>query len=373
MSQAANPKHTIHGEPAYRLSSDLVELFITARGGQIAPVRFTLPEGAFAQPYSLAPWLPDAHPEQPPILQILRGDFFCFPFGVTEGIPLPHGETANQKWTLVAESEEAIQMEMQLANPAGTVTKSVQLRPGHRVLYQEHVLTGITGRFNYGHHAILQFPEGVTCPVRTSAFKLGQVYPGVFAQESEGERTALKAGARFEHLDSVELADGGPTSLASYPARDGFEDLVMISAADSVTLGWTAVSFPGYVWISLRSTRQFPSTLFWMSNGGRPQAPWSGQHRRRMGVEDVCSHFHDGADESARDLLTQAGIPTAHDFQPEQSTTLRHAQLVVPTHGSPAVQAITPQTDQDQIEIRFEDGSKLTTPLDWRWLMEVPQ
>src|SRR5207249_1604720 len=61
-------------------------------------------------PLSVAPWATEKLDKStPPIIRILRGDFFCMPFGGNktpyrgrgriERHPI-HGETANANWTL---------------------------------------------------------------------------------------------------------------------------------------------------------------------------------------------------------------------------------------------------------------------------------
>ena len=74
-------------------------------------------------------------------------------------------------------------------------------------------------------------------------------------------------------------------------------------------LAWTAVTLDGYAWIALKNPKQFPSTLFWISNGGRHYEPWNGRHKRRIGIEDACSYFHEGVESSRSKSLPQ-NIPT---------------------------------------------------------------
>jgi hypothetical protein len=55
------------------------------------------------------------NPGIPAILQVLRGDFFCLPFGGNtrsfrgENHP-PHGETANARWTCVASAPDRLHL-----------------------------------------------------------------------------------------------------------------------------------------------------------------------------------------------------------------------------------------------------------------------
>jgi hypothetical protein len=354
-----------------RIQCDCVEADVVVDVGHIAPVRFQLEAGAVAAPYSLPPWTPESCGVDIPAVQWLRGDFFGFPFGVSEGIEHVHGSAANGPWQLVDVAENALNLALNLPELGGRIEKRIELRDGHRVLYNQHTISGVTGRYNYGHHPVLQIPEGVTVEMRTSAFKFGSVYPGAFGDPAAGETCVLKPGAEFDSLEQVPLTVGGALSLAQYPSATRHEDLVMLSAAEDVTLGWTAVSYPGYVWISIRSTVQFPSTLFWLSNGGRAQAPWNGQHDRRIGIEDVCSYFHEGAHISSTEPLAARGIQSSQVFKADQPTVLRHAQMVVPTDGQQAVAAIEPIPGQGAVCIRFEDGSQTNESLDWQWLKET--
>jgi len=81
-----------------------------------------------------------------------------------------------------------------------------------------------------------------------------------------------------------------------YPARRGFDDLVMLSADPDLPFAWNAVTFPAqrYVWFSLRDPRVLRHTIFWISNGGRHYAPWNGRHTGVLGLEDITSYFHMG-------------------------------------------------------------------------------
>ena len=354
-----------------QLQSDLVQADVVTEVGHVAPVRFQLEEvGAVAQPYSLPPWTPEACSANIPAIQWLRGEFFGFPFGVTEGVEHVHGPAANGPWEITGRSADWLQLEVELPNSAGRIEKEVALRSGHRALYLQHTVRGVEGDFNYGHHPVLHIPTGETAQLRTSVFKFASVYPGVFGKPEDGETCLLQSGATFDSLEAVPLAAGGSISLAEYPTPHRHEDLVMLSAADDVRLGWTAISYPSYVWIAVRSTAAFPSTLFWISNAGRTQPPWNGQHERRIGVEDVCSYFHEGAHISRNDLLADRGISTSKHFRAGQPTVLRHIQCVCPTAGTKAVSAIEPVDGRQAIAVSFEDGTVADIDLDWQWLVE---
>jgi hypothetical protein len=358
----------VHGEPSYRLGNGDVELFVTPRGGHLGPVRFRLGK-RWAQPYALAPWQPTDLSDGPPIIRVLRGDFFCLPFGSSANIRDVHGETANGTWERLENGPGRLVMEMDVKNPQCKVRKTLGIRRGQRAVYQEHRIEGLQGHFNFGHHAILQFPEkGGPYFVNTSPFRFGQVKPEAFSDPLNREYGALKTGARFQSLAKVPLAAGGVTSLQEYPARRGFEDLIQVSSVAG-DLAWTAATLDGYVWISLKDPRVLPSTLFWLSNGGRHAPPWNGRHLGRLGLEEVCGHFSDGLEVSRRNLLRKHGVPTALSFRTRTPRSVRAIHLVHPVpEGFGRVRRILPAKSGDAVRIWGSRSQALDAPVDWNFL-----
>ena len=73
--------YTVHGQPSWSLKSAQVEVHLTKLGGHLGPVIFHLGDKPVA-PFSIAPWAEEKlAPGTPALLQALRGDFFCAPFG----------------------------------------------------------------------------------------------------------------------------------------------------------------------------------------------------------------------------------------------------------------------------------------------------
>jgi hypothetical protein len=351
-----------------KLSTDQVELYLTHTGGHLAPVNFHLPDRTVS-PYAMNPWVDEPiADDMPNLIKVLRGDFFCLPFGVSDQLPHPHGATANNEWTLLSSEKNKLVLEIEPDDIGGKVTKEVSLRDGQYAIYQKHTITGIEGSYNYGHHPIIEFPEqGGPFAIHTSPFIHGQVYPGAFEDPANGGHSSLKEGAIFTSLDQVPMADGSTTSLAQYPAREGFEDLVLFSAAEQ-DLAWTAVTLDGYAWISLKNPKQFPSTLFWISNGGRHYQPWNGRHKNRIGIEDVCSYFHEGLDSSRSNKLPH-GIATTADFSKDKPTELCHIQMVHPLPGGfCAVEHIRYDSAKKGIWLSDAQGQEIFAPVDCSFL-----
>src|SRR5690606_20883803 len=158
----------------------------------------------------------------------------------------------------------------------GRVTKEVELVDGHAALYQRHTIAVMTGPMSFGHHAMLRFPdrEGSGL-VATSPFVWGQTSPVPVEDPAQRGYSLLVPGARFASLDAVPTVTGETADLSRYPARRGFEDLVLLASDPALPLAWTAVTLPeeGYVWFTLKDPRVLRQTVLWISNGGRHYPP----------------------------------------------------------------------------------------------------
>ncbi len=347
-------------QPSYSISVRQVLAAVTCTGGHLAPVTFFLGRRAI-RPFSVAPWWNEAPLRHTPdILRVLRGDFFCMPFGGNsktfrgEQHPL-HGETANNRWQLAGFSSrrDAVTLRLKLRSRvrSGVVEKRITLVPGHTVVYQEHVISGMSGPMNFGHHAMLKFPDRPGAGrLSTSALIHRQTFIEPVEDPALRGYSLLKPAAVFEDLAAVPTITGETADLSRYPARRGFEDIVLLAADPSLTFAWTAVAFPeeGYVWFSLRNPRVLASTLLWMSNGGRHYPPWNGRHVNVMGVEDITGFFHCGLAESAKpNELSRRGVKTHHVLKSQEPFAVRYIM---------GVAAIPRRFDRVR-EIALEKGS----------------
>ncbi len=310
------------GERSWRVGSGTTEAFVTETGAHAGPVFYNLGSRA-VRPYNLAPWFGERL-DVPPLLRVLRGDFFAMPFGESaepfEGRVFPaHGQTANEKWTLLRSDGGSVTVGMQLTNPPAKVERTVRTLPGQAALYQKQVISGLSGPMSYGMHAMLRFrSRGL---ISTSPIVYGQVCPVPFEVPAKGGYQFLKQGAEFESLSAAPTTQGGTADLTEYPAREGYEDLVQVVNRPGEELAWSAVVFPEerYAWVQLKDPRALTTTVFWMSNGGRHYSPWNGRHRGVLGVEEVTSYSHLGLPASAADNpIVRLGVPTVRQFTPEE-------------------------------------------------------
>ncbi len=367
------PLAKVAGQPSWKFANDRVSACVTRTGGQLAPVTFKLGKRS-VQPFSIAPWAEEKSTLKPPMIpmmQALRGDFFCVPFGVNpEEKYLVHGETANRDWTLdgVTRAGDATTLaaSMKMLERRGRVEKRLTLRAGHTAVYCEHVLSGFSGPMSFGTHPMVKFPDQPGAGyISTSRFKRGHVVTSWEQPEAQGY-SVLKTGASFSSLKRVPAKAGGNLDASRFPARRGHEELIELSCDDKLPFAWSAVSLPteGYVFFTLKDPRVLRQTIFWLSNGGRYYAPWHGRHVNIVGVEDVTSYFHLGLAQSAkRNLISRAGSPTTLTLSPKKPLRVAHilALAAIPRDFD-EVKSIVPHAGG--VKLTARSGRSVVTPLD---------
>lgn len=371
------PLKKVLGEPSWTIRAKGVEASITRAGGHIAPVTFTIGRKKVA-PMHVAPWHGETLDKATPaILRVLRGDFFCMPFGGNatpfgrEKHPV-HGEVANSDWSVSSyeesKNETALRLQLNTRVRKASVEKLIRLVPGHNAVYQRHTIRGASGPMNLGHHAMLRFPDegGV---VSTAPFVFGQIFPEPVERPENRGYSILKPGATFDSLESVPMITGETADLSRYPARRGYEDLVMMVTDPNLDFGWTAVVFPsqGYAWFALKDVSVLRNTIFWISNGGRHYAPWNGRHVNVMGLEEVTSYFHPGLAESVQsNPLSERGFATTLELDPKKPTTVNYIFGVVAV--PPEVRKIETIERSERGIMLHGNGLRAEVPLDVEFL-----
>ena len=288
-----------------------------------------------------------------------------------------HGETANAKWHLEAEEHgggrHSLHLSLKTKVRPGRVDKVISLADGEDAVYSRHTISGMSGPMSLGHHAMLKFPEAEgSGAISTSRFVYGQVLPAVFERPELGGYPALKMGAEFQSLQAVPTSDGGLADLSRYPARRGFEDLVMVVSDAGLPLAWTAVAFPRerFVWFALKNPKVLRETVFWFSNRGRHYPPWNSRHVNVMGVEDVTANFHFGLAESASaNPVSEKGWPTCLRLERRTPLVVNYIMGVaaVPA-GFDRVAAIEPDADGKSITLQSAGGRKAAAKVDLEFL-----
>ncbi|MBL9083456.1 MAG: hypothetical protein JNK76_16690 [Planctomycetales bacterium] len=346
-SLVAEELATSHGKPAYEVVAGEMRVVVTKTGGHMTA---TFPMGKdrpAVAPYYVSPWQGEAGQVEPPLLSVLRGDFFCLPFGGNaeayngEQHP-PHGETANTEWQLLDRQTSGERSRLVLAVDTkvrkGRVTKELTLAAGEPVVYSTHIIEGFAGPAPLGHHATLRMPEKEGAMlVSTSPFKIGLTNPTQFSNPANKEYQSLAINARFDDLARVPqiFKDAPDADCTKFPTRQGYADLLCVvnEAAAEGKPAWVAAvnTEENYLWFALKDPAVLPSLLFWIENHGRHGAPWNGRNNC-LGLEDLCTNFADGLAPSVREnALTKLGVPTVINLTAERLTSIHYIQGCVPT------------------------------------------
>ena len=145
---------------------------------------------------------------------------------------------------------------------------------------------------------------------------------------------------------------------------------MLVNDPSAGPIGWSAAVLDGYVWFALKAIADFPATILWVSNGGRPQPPWSGRHLGRMGIEDVCSHFADGLESARADRLADLGIRTTRRFRADEPVTLRVAHGVAFTPPGFDRVAEIDLSSPGIATLRDDAGRTATTRIDGQFVLD---
>ena len=371
-------------QPSYILSNADVEVAVTKTGGHMTATFARSSEKPIA-PYHVSPWQTEGLKIDPPILRVLRGDFFCMPFGgnaeaVNGEQHPPHGETANGEWTFAETMNEqnAHGLKLTLATKvrAGTIDKLVWVVDGQPVVYTSHVVTGFAGPSPVAHHANLAMPakEGVI-RVSTSPTRFGITNPTRFSDPAKQENQALAINAKFTDLTKVPKLDPNakPADCTRMPQPKGAADFFGLvnhePAAGDETPAWVAAvnTEANTLWFALKDARVLPMTYFWIENGGRHGSPWNGRNNC-LGLEDACSYFADGlAPSIVENILTKEGVKTAITFKADAPTTINYIQGAVGVPAGFDRVASVSFTDQ-AATFKSESGKEVVVPVSKEFL-----
>lgn len=351
----------------FPLQSDRVSLGVTETGGHLSDAVFSLDGERDIRPMHTAPWEHEALPEDtPPILKILRGDFFCAPFGTSDILPggLPvHGLPASGTWRATEADAASLTAVLDGDVMGATVTKQVTVRPGEAVVYQRHTLAGGDGRLPVGHHAMLSAKTPLQLAYSPWITALTPPEP---VEEPPHGRALLAEGQVITDFHHARRADGGTVDLTVFPTAEDYEQIWMIVADRTRPFAWTAATAAeeGWVWFALKDPRVLPQTLMWLSNGGRDYAPWNGRHRRAIGLEEICGYFHLSHSRSIGDNpVAESGSPTAITLDPNGTVAISYmfgVAAVSPGFGRVADITATP----GGVTLHDADGNAVFAPCD---------
>lgn len=314
-------------------------LTVQRHGAMLAPITFVLRNGVQASPMTIAPWAEERPAEPlPGILQRLRGEWPCVPFGysVTDQTSPPewaalmspaeadeeiHGHSSNHPWQWLQGDERSLRLAIDYpkTSPIRRLERAITPDPDAPAVDIEltiHVRDAC--RLPLGLHATFRLPnEAAKARIEPSAFDNGRTYPGTV----EPSAPLFAIDKVFSSLGAVPGRDGSMIDATRVPFAADTEELLQLNGIGSVALANEA---DGYRVRLSWQKEHFPSLLLWMSNRGRKAEPWSGRHLA-LGMEPICSPFGLGPATAAADNpIARSGTPTARDFAAGESFTTRY-------------------------------------------------
>ncbi|MFV2034638.1 MAG: hypothetical protein ACC631_05950, partial [Halocynthiibacter sp.] len=334
------------GKPSYALANDSVDLRVSVQCGMFTAAYSS--GGRTIAPYFISPWWDEApFLDQDPIMQTLRGDYFCFPFGA-DVTPYPgvsyqiHGRTANNCWDFVGITEDGdsktLRLQMDLTPEEGTVDKILTIREGQPIVYTNHLIRGFSGKAPLGNHPNIQCSKtsgaaiiDMTPPVA------GFTVPKPIDVPENQCYSLLKPGVEFKDMTAVPTVYGGTVDLTRYPLPRGYEDVAMMISDQNRDYCFSSITDPeqGFLYFHLKDPKVLAETLMWMPNGGRYSEPMNGRVLGNIGLEEVTGNFFYGRTESLQtNPISEKGYKTYLEFSEDKDTSAKLISGTVPIESS---------------------------------------
>lgn len=314
-------------------------LTVQRLGAMLAPLTFLLPDGRQVSPMHVAPWAGAAGTEElPGLLQRLRGEWPCVPFGYSvPGDAFPaewaslmgpaaadeevHGHSSNHVWTWEAAEGNGLRLAIgyPAGNPVERLVRTITPDPNAAAVDIELTVSVREDcRLPIGLHPTFRLPTTQGARIEPAHFVEGRTYPG----SVEPGREAFAQDRGFTSLAAVPTRDGGHLDASLVPLAADTEELLQLNMIDGEVA--LANHAEGYRVRLSWQKEHFPSLLLWYSNRGRKAAPWSGRHVA-LGMEPICSPFGLGpATALADNPIARSGTPTARSFKAGEVFTTRY-------------------------------------------------
>lgn len=330
----------------WRVESPWIRAEVQPLGAMLGPAEFRLADGRWVQPFAVAPWAQDdsaEHSALPGILQRLRGEWPCVPFGndtrrcdlpsdwQPQSTPAPHSEEnphgfgANNLWSLVDRGADWLLLEV--GYPADESIARLERRiaalPDHAgIALSLTIHPRQTIALPLGLHPVYALPAA---PDRLMLELPPTARVWTFPQSVEPGRSLVVPDQRDTDPRAVRLVTGVTTDVHYLPMQGQSEDLVLLAGLDGhVGLQLLDRGFridqhwPGQI---------LPCCLLWISAQGREYYPWSGRFRG-LGVEPIAAPFDLGPATAGANPLTRAGIATAIQLHAGEALTINYSIAV---------------------------------------------
>jgi hypothetical protein len=312
---------------------------VQSLGGMLGPVLFLLPDGRQVSPLHVAPWSNDPERETlPDILQELRGEWPCVPFGSDasrklppgwsatgesfEGAGVPHGHGSNIHWAWGACDDRQITLECHYpdTHPIRLLRREIVPDPSAAAIdITLEIEARRSCRLPIGLHPTFRLsPRPGSVVIEPGSYSRVWSFPG----DVEPGAALFAPDRQWPSLGAVATRGGLIVDAAHVPLSAETEDLLQLSGVDgSLALHYGDEGFRARLsW----QKEHFPSLLLWYSNRGRKAYPWNGRHVA-LGVEPIASAFDLGPAISAGvNPLVSSGVATAIAFEPGQTFITRY-------------------------------------------------
>jgi len=317
---------------------------VESLGGMIGPTLFVLPDGRQVAPFQIAPWANEPGDEAlPGILQRLRGEWPCVPFGADGDRPAagdwpgssatptigadPHGFGSNHHWSFETGADGSI--ELSIAYP-----DDHPIRALHRRVTPDPATTALDFELSIEARADCTLPFGLHPTFRLPStpgamhIEVGDDITGVTFPGPVDDSSIFEQGQFLTPWHDVPLRDGWRLDVSRLPLQTATEELLQLLDLPGSASLWNSAE--GYRVRLDWNPEHFPSALLWMSNRGRQMAPWNGRHLA-LGFEPICAALDLGPKISAGDNpISRRGTRTARRFTAGERFITRYRIAVEP-------------------------------------------
>lgn len=293
----------------WHLKNSCMQLEIQSLAGMIGPWKINNGNQVIT-PLAVAPWCDD--PESirlPPILQRLRGEWPCVPFGITKPLSdfpsrwkaltdnseidrvidnsIAHGYSSNNHWHCCDLGSDWIDLAIDYPenSPIRRLSRSISLaKNANRLDLSLTVETRTACLLPIGLHPVFSLnQESGSCTLDTGAYTHASTYPLQFEPSS-----LLSIDQDFKNISCAPQQDGSSIDLTKLPFAENREELVQLHGCDGrIALRNASL---GYTTFLNWNAEHFPSCVLWFSNRGRAEYPWN-NHHLAIGIEPTCSFF----------------------------------------------------------------------------------
>ncbi|MEM9387822.1 MAG: hypothetical protein AAGA68_22405 [Pseudomonadota bacterium] len=335
---------------SWNLEWDFGALKLLAQGGMLADVTLKVGAGRRVAPFYQAPWLGNGESLEPELLENLRSEFPCVPFGGTyplhsvtqdwraalayepecgEGLfdatdELLHGACCLGRWELMERSDTMIRIGVDYPESSiiARLERSVRCDPSApRLSFDLDIHARSAGRRPIGIHPNLAFPKiPGNLLVEPAAFAFGAIHPA----GPEAGVSRAQPGGFFDSLGEVPLAAGGTAPFDRLPFAHDTEEILQLCGMEE---GWVRLTNQEdrAAYTLTWDASIVPSLQLWISNRGRAAPPWSSRNMC-LGVEPLAGVFDLGTRAGVADNPVNArGVATAVALDPRNPISFSYA------------------------------------------------